>query len=197
MSFLTRIFGSKKRQSITARSLLKARNPPWHNVELAVIDAIFEALDATELFDAFVLVSMENNLVHRYEAIACEDVSAAIIRAEISGLLCQVGFQKIAAVEMEINKGRSNAAQKIGFAATNLFEPAIAMSREQIAGYIGMAALYETLGVKASCREWAMRGLMELEKIKSSVAGQAMCESAVFPPDMNDQAERQLRGYLE
>jgi hypothetical protein len=57
MSILTRLFGSKKRPTITgdqaptARSLLKSRTPPWHQVAPIVIDAIFEALADTELFD--------------------------------------------------------------------------------------------------------------------------------------------------
>jgi hypothetical protein len=71
------------------------------------------------------------------------------------------------------------------------------MSKDQIAGYIGMAAIYELFGVKAQCHEYAKRGLLELEKTRQSEAGQAMRDSAVFPPDMLDQAERQLRGYLE
>lgn len=69
------------------------------------------------------------------------------------------------------------------------------MSKDQIAGYIGMAAIYELLGVKAQCHEYAKRGLLELQKTRQSA--QAMRDSAVFPPDMLDQAERQLRGYLE
>jgi hypothetical protein len=96
-----------------------------------------------------------------------------------------------------VNYKRIDSARKIGFAATNLFEPAIAMSKDQIAGYIGMAAIYELLGEKAQCHEYAKRGLLELQKTRQSAAGQAMRDSAVFPPDMLDQAERQLRGYLE
>jgi type II secretory ATPase GspE/PulE/Tfp pilus assembly ATPase PilB-like protein len=69
------------------------------------------------------------------------------------------------------------------------------MSNDQIAGYLGMAAIYELLGVKAKCQEYAKRGLSELQKTRQSAAGQALRDSAVFP--LLDQAERQLRGYLE
>ena len=144
---------------------------------------------------------MENNLVSRYEQLGCEqlgreDRDVSVIRAQISGILCQAGFQKIAVLEKEVNTG---SAREVGFAAINLFEPAIAMSKDQIAGYIGMATIYELLGVKAQCHEYAKRGLLELQKTKQSWAGQAMSRgySAVFPPDMLDQIERQLRGYLE
>jgi hypothetical protein len=200
MSILTRLFGSKNRPTMTdgqapsARSLMKARTPPWHKVAPIVIDAIFEAFAATELFDCFVLSSMEENLVSRYEQLGHEDQNVSVIRAQISGILCQAGFQKVAVLEKEVNTG---SAREIGFAAINLFEPAIAMSKDQIAGYIGMAAIYELLGVKAQCHEYAKRGLLEMQNNRQSAAGQAMRDSAVFPPDMLDRAERQLRGYLE
>jgi len=144
-------------QPPSARSMLKARTPPWHKVAPIVIDTIFEALAATEMFDCFVLSSMENNLVSRYEQLGHEDRNVSIIRAQISGILCQAGFRKIAVLEKEVNTG---SAREIGFAAINLFEPAIAMSKDQIAGYIGMAAIYELLGVKAQCHEYAKRGLL-------------------------------------
>jgi hypothetical protein len=203
MSILTRLFGSKNRPTMTdgqppsARSLLKARTPPWHKVAPIVIDAIFEALGDTDLFDCFVLSSMENKLVAQFEQLGRDDDDVSVIRAQISGILCQAGFREIAKLEKEVNNKRIDVARKIGFAATNLFEPAIAMSKDQIAGYLGMATIYELLGVQAQCREWAKRGLLELQKTKQSPAGQAMRHSAVFPPDMLDRAEQQLLGYLE
>jgi hypothetical protein len=200
MSILTRLFGSKNRptmtdgQSPSARSLMKARTPPWHKVDPIVIDTIFEALGTTALFDCFVFSSMEENLVSRYAQLGHVDRNVSVIRAQISGILCQAGFQKIAVLEKEVNTG---SAREIGFAAINLFEPAIAMSKDQISGYIGMAAIYELLGVKAQCHEYAKRGLLELQKTRQRTTGQAMRDSAVFSPDMLDQAERQLSGYLE
>jgi hypothetical protein len=71
------------------------------------------------------------------------------------------------------------------------------MSKDHIAGYIATAAIYELLGVKAPCHEYAKCGLLELRKTRQSATGQAMRDSAVLPPDMLDQAERHLRGYLE
>jgi len=159
-----------------------------------VVDAIFEALAATELFDCFVISSMEENLIYQYEKLGHEDRNVSAIRAKISGILCQAGFQKLALLDKEINTG---SAREIGFAAINLFGSAIAMSKDQIASYIGMAAIYELLGVKAQCHEYAKRGLLEVQNVRQSAAGQAMRDSSAFPPDMLDQAERELHGYLE
>lgn|SRR5579872_3642150 len=200
MSILTRLLGSKSRPTVTdgqppsSRTLVKTRIPPWHKIGPTVVDAIFEALAATELFDCFVISSMEENLIYQYEKLGHEDRNVSAIRAKISGILCQAGFQKLALLDKEINTG---SAREIGFAAINLFGSAIAMSKDQIAGYIGMAAIYELLGVKAQCHEYAKRGLLEVQNVRQSAAGQAMRDSSAFPPDMLDQAERELHGYLE
>ena len=194
MSIMSRLFGSRN-QPRSFRSLLKARTPPWHKIKPEVTDAIFQALDATELFDCFVLSSMENNLVSQYENIRHEDIS--IIRAEISGILVRAGFQKLAVLEKEVTNNRIDAAKKLGFEATNLFEPAIAMSNDQTGGHLGMATVYGMLGIEAKRREWAERGLSELQRIKQSAAGQAMRHSTVVPPDMLEQEERILRSFLE
>jgi hypothetical protein len=93
-------------------------------------------------------------------------------------------FQKIAVLEKEVKIG---SARGVGFAAINLFEPAIAMSKDQIAGYIGMASICELFGIKAQCHEYAERELLELQKTRQSAAGEAMRDSAILPPDMLDQ----------
>jgi hypothetical protein len=200
MSILTRLLGSKSRPTVTdgqppsARTLVKDRIAPWDKIGPTVADAIFEALAGTELFDCFVLSSMEENLVHQYEKLGRADQNLSVIRAKISEILCQAGFQKLALLDKEINSG---SAREIGFAAINLFGPAIAMSKDQIAGYVGMAAIYELLGVKAQCREYAKRGLLEVRNVRQSAAGQTMRDSGAFPPGKLDQAERELHGYLE
>lgn len=71
------------------------------------------------------------------------------------------------------------------------------MSNDQTGGHMGMATVYGMLGIEAKRREWAERGLSELQRIKQSAAGQAMRHSTIFPPDMFEQEERILRSFLE
>jgi hypothetical protein len=197
MSILTRLFGSSPPSGTphpTLRSLLKARTPPWHRVPPIAVDAIFEALNDTELFDCFVRASIENNLVPEYERLDQNDVS--IIRSRISEILCKTGLRKISQLRREVLNRRMDEAKNLGLAISDLFEPAIAFSKNQIAGYLGMATVYDLLGVKGKSHEYAKLGLFELDKVKQSEAGQAMRESAVFPANMLESTEMQLRGYL-
>ena len=71
------------------------------------------------------------------------------------------------------------------------------MAKNQIAGYVGMATIYNLLGVEEKCSEYAKRGLFELERMKERGEVQALRDSEVFPPDMFEREEHLLRGYLK
>lgn len=181
----------------TVRSLLKARKEPWHKVPPIVMDSIFEALDETELLDCFVLASMENKLITRYEVLGSEGDSTKIIQGQISHILCQAGFLEIESLEKAFDRNQIEKAKKIGLSATNLFEPALALAHNQIAGYIGMATIYALCGVVEKSQDYARRGLLVLEAEKRGEAAQAMRHSTVLPSDLLDKAEQQLRGFLK
>ena len=169
MSILSRLFGSKQKSSATGdtpptcRSLLKARTPPWHRVPQIVIDAIFDALDDTELFDCFVRASMESNLLKEYEQLGQVYKDIAVVRARISGILCEAGFRRLADLEKHAMNKRSESVKRDGMITTDMFETSIAMSVDQYAGYLGMAAVYDFFGVKNKSNEIARRGLTQLE----------------------------------
>jgi hypothetical protein len=161
-----------------------------------VIDAIFDALDDTELFDCFVRASMESNLLKEYEQLGQVYKDIAVVRARISGILCQAGFRRLADLEKHAMNKRSESVKRDGMITTDMFETSIAMSVDQYAGYLGMAAVYDFFGVKNKSNEIARRGLTQLEMTRQSAAGRAMRESTVLPPDMDEQLEQKLRSFL-
>jgi hypothetical protein len=179
MSILTRLFGSKNLPSPssdkrpTFRRLIKGRTPPWNRVPPIVIDPIFEALDDTELFDCFVRASMENKLVTQYEQLGQDDENVSIVRAQLSDVLCKTGFRQTSKLERELANRQIESARATGLSAMDLFEPSIAMSRDQIVSYIGIAHVYNLLGVKSKSEEYAERGLAELERVSICDGSQA------------------------
>jgi hypothetical protein len=68
---------------------MKARTPPWHRVPPIVIDAIFEALDDTELFDCFVQASMENQ-----SPCQLTRLKLTAIRDQLDNLIDEAGRQE-------------------------------------------------------------------------------------------------------
>jgi hypothetical protein len=205
MSILSRLFGSKAPKEgmtnapphPTVKDLLTAREPPWDRVDPVVINAILEAITDKGLLEAFVMHSMDAGLVARYEKLGWDETGTSVIRAQISHILCQTGNRALPSLAEAIEAKRQDAGTKALMLARDTFEAAIALAKNQFAAYAGLAAMYGMIGKRAESHNYARLGLSELEKLKRGPAAQAMRDSTIFPPDILDQAERQLRTYLE
>lgn len=201
MSFLNRLFGSKARNQSappTVKELLIAREPPWNRVAPPVIDAIIEAITDKGLLEAFVMHSMDAGLVARYEALGRADSDPTFIRAQISHFLCQTGNRAIPSLAKALAAKQTDAATKAFMLAGDAFEAAIALAKNQFAAYLGLAHIYGLVGKSAKSHNYAKLGLSELEKMRRGPVGYAMRDnSSIFPPDTLDQAERQLRAFLQ
>jgi hypothetical protein len=69
------------------------------------------------------------------------------------------------------------------------------LAKNQIVAYIQLSTIWGITGKRKECHDYATRGLAELAQIRRS--GIPIHESKVFPPDMLDQEEQQLRRCLE
>ena len=185
------------RSAPTVKSLLMARDPPWDRVAPIVIDTILEAITDKGLLEAFVMHSMNAGLLVRYEALGREDDDPTFIRAAISHILCQTGNTAMVSLQKAVEANQKDTWLNACTVARDTFEAAIALAKNQIAGYIGMARLYGLVGKTAQSHDWAKRGLLELEEMRRSQTAKALRDSTIFPPDMLDQVELQLRSYLE
>lgn len=97
----------------------------------------------------------------------------------------------------ELAAKRMESATKTLMLAGDTFEAAIALADNQIAAYAGMAAMYGLVGKAAESHKYARLGLAEVEKMRRGPLGQALRDgSAIFPSDMLDQMEQQLRSHL-
>ena len=181
----------------TVKDLLTARAPPWDRVDPVVINAILEAITDKGLLEAFALHSMNAGLVARYEKLGWDKTDTTVIRAQISHILCQTGNRALPSLAESLDAKQQDAATKALMLAGDTFEAAIALAKNQVAAYAGLAAMYGMIGKTAESHSYAKLGLSELEKMRRDPAAQARRHSTIFPPDILDQAERQLRSYLE
>jgi hypothetical protein len=203
MSFLGRLLGSTRgrikpfylNNTREEREDWFATTPPWDQVPSSVIDAILDGISDKVTLEAFVIASMEQNLVGRYEQVLKVSTDATIIRATISHILCEAGNRAIVSLTKAFKAKWLDKAGDLAALAQNSFEPAIDLAKNQISAYIGMAQLCGLAGKADECRDWAKRGLAELREMRSLEP--ALQSSTLFPPDMLDQAEQQLRPYLE
>jgi hypothetical protein len=206
MTILNRLFGKKATSEKTKpfyanaareqRQEWFARTPPWNRVNSTVIDAILDGITDKVLLEVFVLASMDYGLVARYEPLGREKFdSPEIIRAQISHILCQTGTSAIPSLAkaLETTEG-ADAAKKAVTMAVDTFEPAIALAKNQIAAYVGMAIVSALVGKRVESHDWAKRGLVEVANMRR--LNPPFHRSAVFRADILGQMERQLRALL-
>jgi hypothetical protein len=179
----------------TVKDLLVARAAPWNRVAPIVIDTIVGAITDKGLLEAFVMHSMNTDLVARYEALG-GDAAPTVLRAQISQILCETGNRAIAPLAKALAANEKDAAVRAISLAGDTFEAAIVLAKNQIAAYIGLATIYSLVGKTADAHKYARLGLSELEKTRQDPASQALSDSAIFPSDILDQMERQLRTLL-
>jgi hypothetical protein len=118
-----------------------AQTPPWDQVPSSVVDTILDGITDKVMLDAFVLTSMEQNLVPRYEALGRQS-TPDIIRAQISHILCLAGNQAIALLAKALDMNDTENARKAYQLAMSAFEPAIALAKNQVVAYAGIPAAY-------------------------------------------------------
>jgi hypothetical protein len=203
MSILNRLFGSKARttprgaqSAPTVRDLLIARAPPWNKVPPIVITTILEAITDKGLLEAFAMHSMNADLVTRYEALGQDGSSAEEVRAQVSQILCETGNRAIPSLAKALAAKQTDAAHKAIMLPGDTFEAAIALAKNQIGAYLGLATMYSLVGKGTEAQKYAKLGLSELQKMRLLPEASALRGSSIFPPDILEQAERQLRGYL-
>jgi hypothetical protein len=186
----------RKMQEVpTVKDLLIDRAPPWNRVAPAIIEIILAAITDKGLLEAFVLHSMNADLVAKYEVLG-RDSDPTVIRAQISQILCEAGNRAIPLLAKALQANQEDAAHKALQLAGDTFESAIALANNQIAAYVGLATMYGLVGKKTESQSYAERGLSELEKMRRGPASLAMRDSTIFPADILDQMERQLRTFL-
>jgi hypothetical protein len=112
----------------------------------------------------------------------------------VSQILSEAGHGVIKSLTDALKAGRKDVAVRAAALAANLFEPAIALDKDQIAGYTGMAHLCAVADKRREMPHWARRGLAELERMRRYQS--AMRQSKILPPDILEQIEKYLRSYL-
>ena len=204
MSIFSRLFGNKpsRAKPFYANATREeqqewfTRTSPWNQVSPKVISAILDGITDKVLLEAFVLRSMKAGLVARYKVFNHDDFgSPKVVRAGISQIHCETGNRAIATLKEALATNQSATAKDACVLAADTFEPALALAKDQLMAYVGMATLWGLCNKRAECHDYAERGLRELEVARHDEA--LLVRNGVIPAGAFDQTERQLRSYLE
>ena len=139
--------------------------------------------------------SINAGLVARYEALG-GDSDPTVIRAQVSQIVCETGNRAIPTLAKALTADQMEEAHKALMLAVDTFEAAIALAKNQIAAYIGLATIYGLVGKTAEAHKHATLGLSELKKTRRDPASRALRDNAIIPANILDQAELQLRTLL-
>ena len=171
-----------------------AHTRPWHRVAPSVIDAIVDGITNKLLLEVFVHTSMEQGLVARYEALGREDESPQVIRAQVSQILCYVGNRAMPSLAKALQANDVKAGAAALGLVNDTYEPAIALSKNQLIAYVNLATAWGWVGKRAECHDCAKRGLAELAKWRR--LDPVILEHLPGSPDGLDQMEQQLQSCL-
>jgi hypothetical protein len=171
-----------------------AQTPPWDRVPSSVIDSILDGFTDNAMLDAFILTSMERNLVPSYESLSRQSTVPAIIRAQVSHILCLTGNQAIGLLAKALELNDADGAEKAYQLVMNAFEPAIALAKNQVVAYAGISAAYGMVSRRSESHEYAKRGLAELAEMRRLAP--KVDRNRVLPPEALDQMEQHLRSLL-
>ena len=167
-----------------------AHTPPWDRIASPVIDAI---LDET-LLEAFVQISMEQNLVTQYEPLGREIATPDVTRARLSQILCLAGNRAITSLAKTLETNDTIHAREPYRVAMNTFEAAIALAKNQVTAYAGISTVYGMISRRSESHEYAKRGLAELAEMRR--LGPNFDPNQALPSEALDQMERYLQNIL-
>jgi hypothetical protein len=148
-----------------------ARTKPWHKVNERIIAAIVEKFGDDPLFEIFVVTSMEQNLVTKYEQLNKPEFreESDLICSLISNIIYDAG--SVSASKMinmlqqpQFNSDLLRHHYKI---VMGTFEPATVLDKSQIAAYYQLSIIKGLLNKPEEAIKYAKRGLTVLHEIQA------------------------------
>ena len=148
-----------------------SRTKPWHKVDEKIINALIKKFGDDPMFELFVITSMEQNLVTKYEQLNkhefCEGTD--LICSLISKIIYDAG--SISAKKMitmlqqpQCNTDLLTHHYKI---VMDTFETAIILDKNQVSAYYQLAIIKGLLNKTEEATKYAREGLAILQEIRS------------------------------
>lgn len=153
-----------------------SKTKPWNKVDRKIIDALIEKFGDSPMFEVFVITSVEQGLVQRYEDLSSRglDEDQEIVCLVISGILVKTGVAPSSAFDYMLNSGKISGKlnkkklSRLGNTALNLLEPAIILDANQVGAYVMLANLTGLLNRNEEALRYAQQGLSAIHSIREA-----------------------------
>lgn len=146
-----------------------SRTKPWHKVHSRIVDAIVSKFGNNPMFEAFVIVSMQENLVSKYIDINSSNIleDNDIICSTISGILCVTGsYATNMLINVINNKNGLEKAQEHYRTVRMAFESAIILESRQVVAYYGLAFVCKLINKSDEAIKYAQDGIAVIHDIR-------------------------------
>ena len=181
MGFFNSLFGDKienenrskpfhKNSSSLERKDWFSRTRPWNRIDSKIIDTLINKFGDDSMFEVFVVTSMEQNLVLRYEQLNKEDQSDALICSIIATMLCEVGIYSakiMIALQDDFQKNIEELKKHYRI-VRNALETAIVLDENQIAAYGYLSVVLGSIKQFEDGLKYAKQGISVIREIRKS-----------------------------
>ena len=175
-----------------------SKAPSWNALDPRITDALIDRLYGNPMFEVFVQLSWEADLVKQYAPLA-KSLESGIVEAlygQINQILYRTGCSSLdRVIDLMRSPQRTQDALKkpYGFAMDS-FESSIELQPSFLPAYVQLAVLKHIFNRDDEAREFCNRGLAQVEELKKVPLPSR--------PDMNfrgavDETEMKLRAVLK
>jgi len=211
MGFLNSLFGDKienenrtKPFHNNSNSLERkdwfARTRPWSRIHPRIIDALTNKFGDNPMFEVFVMTSMENSLVQRYEQLNGIERAEPVICSMIATMLCEVGtLSTRRMVELE-GKFQDNIEEvkKYYRTATDTLENAIILDKNQINAYVHLSFVMRLLKKYEEGYKYARQGIAVIRELRKDMAAYQLSDiqEVKNAGQAMDEIEKSLKEFM-
>ena len=143
---------------------------PWRTLDPAIIDALTGKFRDNPMFEVFIVISMEHNLVARYAELAKDKLeNSDLICSQIATMLCFFGNASVRVMGdlMHDCSGNRSKLEHHYRIVRDAFEVCIILDHNQLQAYAGLATAYGLIGKSEECVNYAQQGLSKLQELKT------------------------------
>ena len=203
-----RLFGKPfhANKSASERKNWFSRTKPWRRISPNIIGALNDKFGDSDMFEVFVSLSEEQNLVARYVEMANDpdiDVeNTHIICSHIATMLCLLGNVSVRAMlvlaqDFQKNYRENPTESKRHYAIVqDAFEIAIILYQDQIQAYLGLAIVYEIMNKSERSLSYAKQGIFKLQGLKTDSGFRAYSEAVPDIAQTMEEMEKALNAII-
>ncbi len=144
-----------------------SRTCPWNKLDPEIIEALINKFGEDPMFGVFVLTSMEQNLISRYENLNNQHYGESVICTLISCILCEVGGYSLKEMIRHLSDHEDfEEVKKYHRTVRAMFETAIILDTNNVSAHAGMAFVFQLLNKYAEAVKHATRGIEIIIEIR-------------------------------